>query len=137
MGEEEELSFEFTFNRSIKVESRGGRVAGGAGWVLLGEVGERLGLASRLGESLWDFRDQDQIRYSLVELLRQRIYGFAQGYRHQDDLDRTPHDPAMRLAVWEGGGGDALGERLSSQPTQSRLLDTLALKHNLEETPNA
>jgi len=137
MGEEEELSFEFTFNRSIKVESRAERLTGDAGVMLLRELDERLGLTSSLGESLWDFRDQDQIRYSLVELLRQRIYGFAQGYRHQDDLDRTAHDPAMRLAVWEGGGEDALEERLSSQPTQSRLLDTMAIKHNLEETRNA
>jgi len=137
MGEEEELAFEFTFNRSIKVESRAERLTGDAGVMLLRELDERLGLTSSLGDSLWDFRDQDQIRYRLTELLRQRIYGFVQGYRHQDDLDRTAHDPAMRLAVWEGGGEEALEERLSSQPTQSRLLDTLAVKHNLEETRNA
>lgn len=137
MGEEEELSFEFTFNRSIKVESREERLTGDAGVMLLRELDERLGLTSSLGESMWDFREQDQVRYRLVELLRQRIYGFAQGYRHQNDLDRTAHDPAMRLAVWDGGGERALEERLSSQPTQSRLLDTLAIKHNLEETRNA
>jgi hypothetical protein len=137
MGEEEKLDFEFTFNRSIKVESRAERITGDAGVMLLRELDERLGLTSSLGESMWDFREQDRIRYRLVELLRQRIYGFAQGYRHQDDLDRTAHDPAMRLAVWEGGGEEALAERLSSQPTQSRLLDTMAIKHNLEETRNA
>jgi hypothetical protein len=137
MGEEQELAFEFTFNRSIKVESREERLTGDAGVMLLRELDERLGLTSSLGESLIDRRDQDQIRYRLVELLRQRLYGFAQGYRHQDDMDRTAHDPAMRLAVWEGGGEDALEERLSSQPTQSRLLDALAVKHNREEIRNA
>ena len=137
MGEGQEMDIELTFNRSVKVESREERLTGDAGVMLLRELDERLGLTSSLGESLVDYRDQDQTRYSLVELVRQRVYGFAHGYRHQDDLDRTAHDPAMRLAVWEGGGERALEERLSSQPTQSRLLDTLAVKHNLEETRNA
>jgi hypothetical protein len=84
-----------------------------------------------------DHQEQDQIRYSLTELLRQRTYGFVQGYRHQNDGDRTAHDPAMRLAVWEGGGNRALEERLSSQPTLSRLLDALAEKGNLDKLRNA
>jgi len=137
MGEEEELEFEFTFNRSIKVESREERLTGDAGVMLLRELDERLGLTSSLGESLIDQRDPALIRYTLTELLRQRLYGFVQGYRHQDDMDRTAHDPAMRLAVWEGGGEDVLKERLSSQPTQSRLLDALSEKGNLEKIRNA
>jgi hypothetical protein len=137
MGEEEKLDFEFTFNRSIKVESREELLTGDAGVMLLRELDERLGLTSSLGDSLYDRRKQDQIRYGLTELLRQRIYGYVQGYRHQDDGDRTAHDPAMRLAVWEGGGEHALEERLSSQPTLSRLLNTLAEKGNLEKIRNA
>ena len=137
MGEEEELVFECTFNRSLRVESREERLTGDAGVVLLRELDERLGLTSSLGDSLYDRRDQEQIRYGLVELLRQRVYGFVQGYRHQDDGDRTAHDPAMRLAVWEGGGERAMEERLSSQPTLSRLLGALAGKGNLEKARNA
>jgi hypothetical protein len=137
MGEEQELAFEFTFNRSLKVEGRPERLTADAGVVLLRELDERLELTSSLGEALRDDRSQDDIRYAMTELLRQRIYGFAQGYRSQDDLDRTAHDPAMRVAVWEGGGDRVLEERLSSQPTQSRLLDALAEKENLERTRSA
>ena len=50
----------------------------------------------------------------------------AQGYRAQDDLDRLAHDPALKMAVWDRPGRRVLDERLASQPTQSRLLDTLA-----------
>ena len=134
MGEEQELAFECTFNRSLKVEGRPERLTADAGVVLLRELDERLKLTSSLGESLRDDREQDQTRYKMTELLRQRLYGFAQGYRSQDDGDRTAHDPAMRVAVWEGGGDRVLEERLSSQPTQSRLLDALAIKENLEKT---
>jgi hypothetical protein len=134
MGEEQTLAFECTFNRSLKVESRPERLTADAGVVLLRELDERLKLTSSLGESLRDDRAPDQTRYKMTELLRQRIYGFAQGYRHQDDGDHTAHDPAMRVAVWEGGGDRVLHERLSSQPTQSRLLDALAIKENLEGT---
>lgn len=114
MGEEQELAFECTFNRSLKVEGRPERLTADAGVVLLRELDERLRLTSTLGESFRDDRKPNQTRYAMTELLRQRIYGFAQGYRHQDDGDRTAHDPAMRVAVWEGGGDRVLEERLSS-----------------------
>jgi hypothetical protein len=73
-----------------------------------------------------DPRDPDRIRYTLIELLRERLYALAQGYRAQDDLDRLAHDPALKMAVWDRRGTQVLDERLASQPTQSRLLDTLA-----------
>ncbi len=78
-------------------------------------------------------RNQDLIRYRISELLRERIYGLALGYRAQDDLDRLAHDPALRMATWDRPCRRVLGERLASQPTQSRLLDIVAhVGNNLE-----
>ena len=73
-----------------------------------------------------DPRSQDKVRYTLPELLRERIFALALSASAQDDLDGLAHDPALRMATWDRPGEQVLDERLASQPTQSRLLDILA-----------
>jgi len=118
MGEEQELAFEITFNRSLKAESRAERLTGDAGVLLLRELDDRLGLSSSLGESLKDCREQDQARYSLTELLRQRLYGYVQGYRHQDDMDRTARERVAGLVR-------TVDVRMDAGFTIGRVLDGL------------
>ena len=127
MGEAQEWLFEPTFNRSIKVRQKDQRLTSDAGVLLLREADHRLGLVESLAQRMTDPRHPDRIRYSLIELLRERLYALAQGYRAEDDLDRLAHDPALKMAVWDRRGTRVLDERLASQPTQSRLLDTVAV----------
>jgi hypothetical protein len=61
--------------------------------MLLREADHRLGLIDSLAEQLSDPRQPHLIRYSLGELLRERIYSLALGYRAQDDLDRNRSQP--------------------------------------------
>ena len=137
MSEARSLLFEPTFNRAVKVRKKDDRLTSDAGVLLLREVDERLELTAELGERLHDPRRPDRIRYSLVELLRERLYALAQGYRAQDDLDRLAHDPAFKAAVWNRPGQRVVAERLAGPPTQSRLLDMLAgIKSNLEALRN-
>ena len=126
MGEAQGTLFEPEFNRSIKVETRQQRMTSHAGALLLREADHQLGLVESLAEQLTDPRRPERIRYTAVELLRERIYAFALGEENQDDLDRLAHDPAMRMAVWDRPGEEVLQQRLASQPTQSRLIDWLA-----------
>lgn len=125
MSEAEELLFEPSFNRAVKVCASDDRITSDAGFVLLREADHRLGLTESLAQQLFDPRRQDLIRYELVELLRERLYALALGYSAQDDADRLAHDPAMKMAVWNRPGERTLDERLASQPTQSRLIDIL------------
>ena len=126
MSEAEGFLFEPTFNRAVKVQSRDLRLTSDAGFLLLREADQRLGLTASLVGRLCDPRHPDMVRYKILELLRERVYALAQGYRPADDLDILAHDPALRLAAWDRPGARALEERLASQPTQSRLTDTLA-----------
>ena len=126
MGERQAVLFEPDFNRSVKVQATDARITSDAGLILLREADHRLGITESLARRLDDPRRQDRIRYLLVELLRERIYALAMGYSAQDDADRLAHDPAMRLAAWDRPGEQPLQERLASQPTQSRLIDTLS-----------
>lgn len=126
MGEASGWLFEPEFNRAIKVCEQDQRITSDAGALLLREADHRLGLVGSLAERMVDPRDPDNVRYTLVELLRERLYVLGQGYAAQDDVDRLAHDPALRMAVWDRPGERVLDERLASQPTQSRLLDALA-----------
>lgn len=138
MGEGKRPFFEPSFNRSIKVQGGNDRLTSDGGVILLREADHRLGLIDSLARQLYDPRNQDLIRYRISELLRERIYGLALGYRAQDDLDRLAHDPALRMATWDRPGQRVLGERLASQPTQSRLLDIVAhVGNNLEAVRRA
>lgn len=132
MSEEKSILFEPAFNRAVKVRSRDLCVTSDAGLLLLREADHRLDLTGSLARRLRDPRDRNRIRYELLELLRERIYGLAQGYSTADELDILAHDPALRLSVWDRPGERVLDERLASQPTQSRLTDILSrLPRNL------
>lgn len=133
MGEGKRPFFEASFNRSIKVQGGDDRLTSDGGVMLLREADHRLGLIDSLAGGLSDPRKQHLVRYQISELLRERIYGLALGYRAQDDLDRLAHDPALRMASWDRRGPRVLDERLASQPTQSRLLDLLAHVGNNRE----
>ena len=130
MGEVHSRVFEPTFNRTVKVEAGQERLTSDAGAVLLREADHRLGLVESLAAGMVDARDPAKIRYTLAELLRERLYALALGYAAADDVDRLAHDPALRTAVWDRRGEDVLEERLASQPTQSRLLDLAGAKPN-------
>ena len=133
MSEERTPFFEPSFNRAVKITSRDDRLTSDAGVVLLREADHRLGLVESLGERLEDPRNPGSIRYTLTELLRERVYSLALGYSAADDVDLLAHDPVVRMATWDRPGDRVLDERLASQPTQSRLLDTLSQnKGNLE-----
>lgn len=137
MSEEAKPFFEPTFNRAVKVRSRDERLTSDAGVLLLREADHRLGLTESLAEGIWDPRDPTKVRYKVVELLRERLYALALGYSAADDLDVLAHDPALKVAVWDRPGEQVLQERLASQPTQSRLVDILAKKENLETVRRA
>ena len=126
MGEAQDTLFEPDFNRSIKVQTASQKITSHAGVVLLREADHQLGLMESLADQIQDPRNPEKIRYTTVELLRERIYAMAMGSENQDDLDRLAHDPAMRLATWDRPGEEVLEQRLASQPTQSRLIDWLA-----------
>ena len=133
MGERQGWLLEPTFQRAVKVAAGSDRLTSDGGAILLREADHRLGLVESLAAGLHDPRRQDLIRYTLLELLRQRLCALGLGYSAQDDLDRLCHDPALQLAVWDRSGDQTAEERLGSQPTPTtaarrcpRLIDILA-----------
>ena len=124
--------FSFDFNRSVKVRSEAPTITSNAGVLPLREIDHKLSAVETLARELADPRNPERVRYSLTELLRERIYGIALGYSRQDDADMVAHDPAFKTAVWDKAGAQVADERLASQPAASRTIDTLAGWHNRE-----
>lgn len=88
------------------------------GALLLKAVDEKLGLTQRLADSLLDHREPGKIRHTLVDLLRQRIFGIACGYSDTNDVARVGTDPMHKLLL---DRDPLLGDDLASQPTLSRF----------------
>ncbi len=125
MGEAQGTLFEPEFNRSVKVETSQQRITSHAGAVLLRELDHKLGLVESLASQLVDPRDPNRIRYTAVELLRERMYALAMGEENQDDLDRQAHDPALRMAAWDRPG-PRRSRRTTSQPADAVAVARLA-----------
>ena len=106
--------------------------------IALRELDERLGLSQWLADGTIDRRDPRLITHDLVELFRTRLYMMVLGHRNQDDCGRLRADPAYRLAVSKRRGLAPLDDdpspftpsSLASQPTQSRLIETISPEAN-------
>ena len=117
----------FSYNKSIRVETRREKLTGDAGALLSREVLECSGVIPVLAKKLGDPRVPGKIKHSIENLLRAVFLLAAQGRRDHNDADLFRDDPAFRLAVSGRGGTAPLnGRGLPSQPTLSRLAALLA-----------
>jgi hypothetical protein len=100
--------------RAVQASFTGGNVTSDGGIALLRQVDRNLGLTKQLARVLPDPRQRSRVVHPLRSLVRQRIYGLAQGYEDLNDHDTLRHDLAWQTAV----------ERdvpLASSPTLCRL----------------
>jgi hypothetical protein len=92
------------------------------GAILLKAIDRRLGLTERLATCVSEWRTPGKVQHSILELLRQRVFGLALGYADCNDAARLTHDPIHKLLL----DRDPLtGAALSSQPTLSRFENSL------------
>lgn len=147
MGERQQALLSLDFNRSVKVEARPERLTLDAGALLLREVIDHLGIVDWMVKRIDDPRDPDLITHPMAELLMTSLLLLGQGWRDQDDADALRDDPALRLAASSRTGLSPLEsptridgmpttknppepEGLASQPTLSRLVNTLSTNNN-------
>jgi hypothetical protein len=138
MGESQGTLFPLEFNRSIHLEARPERVSSESGALLMRELMDRLGYRRLFERHLRDRRDPERVTHPFTELLRTAILLLAQGWSDQSDVQLLRSDPALRLAVSGRRGQRPLREAagrepegLCSQPTLSRLIQTLGMPENV------
>jgi len=100
--------------RALWASFTGGEVTSDGGITLLRQTDRRLGLTKALAKGLPDPRAPARSEHPLLALVRQRVYGLAQG-----DEDLHEHDPLRHDLAWQ-----TAVERdrpLASSPTLCRL----------------
>ena len=126
---EEDTLFPFSLpnvgGKKVTAAFDGGTVSSDGGVFLLAGADKRLGLIDALASVFPDRRDPSQIRHSLADILRERIFAIACGYPDGNDLDTLRADPAFKMAC---GRLPESGVDLASQPTLSRLENTPDLR---------
>ena len=100
--------------RAVSASFTGGDVTSDGGVTLLRQTDRRIGLTKALAKVLPDPRDPERIEHPLLALVRQRVYGLAQGYEDLNDHDTLRHDLAWQTAVERD-------RPLASSPTLCRL----------------
>lgn len=100
--------------RAVSASFTGGDVTSDGGVALLRQTDRRIGLTKALASVLPDPRDPERIAHPLLSLIRQRLYGLAQGYEDLNDHDTLRQDLAWQTAVERD-------RPLASSPTLCRL----------------
>jgi len=85
--------------RKIEAQFSGGAITSDGGVLLLRSVDQQLRLTERIAKHIPDYRDPSKIQHSLVDLLRQRVYGLACGYEDLNDHGALRNDIALQTAV--------------------------------------
>ncbi|MCA3555268.1 IS1380 family transposase [Aestuariivirga sp.] len=116
-GESKDGSLRLDFDRRLKLEFHGSRIASDAGLLAYRELDDALGLSMMAGDVLADARTGRSGRHALVGLLRQSVFGRLAGYEDVNDAERLRHDPAMRWIV----GGKAASGRAASASQMGRF----------------
>ena len=135
MGDSNPTTIRSSFNGSLRIEGRGERLTSYAGFTLLRELDERLGITESVALSMSDSRDPARTRHSLAELLRTWLYPTAALRSTATAAEELRLDPALRFSVSDRRGLAPIAGKdsaLASQPTLSRLLSALSTEENFK-----
>lgn len=114
-GAVQQLSFPGLADRPVVVQRQAGQMTSDAGLVPLAEFDRRWRLSERIAGCLVDARSDPQ--HSLLEMLRQRLFGILADYEDCNDHDALRLDPVFKLVA----GRTVDDDPLASQPTLSRF----------------
>jgi len=128
----EQLYFKRLGPRAVVADFRGGQIASDAGALLLARADEGTRLLERFAACFRDGRAPEKVEHSVLALVRQRVYGLAQGYEDLNDHDELSRDPLLATAV---GKTDPLGLDRLRERDKGRPLGGKSTLNRLELTP--
>ncbi len=136
------IATEFDFHplqrRKVIGRFDGGAITSDAGGLLLRELEVKTGLLQRFSDCFTDHRDPDLIEHSVLELIKQRVFGLCLGYEDLNDHDELRHDPLLAVLV---GKADPTGNDRVRQRDKGKALagksgaPTEGWSNRLELTP--
>lgn len=126
------FSFHGLGSRDVVARFDGGHVTSDAGGLLLREVEAKFGFLERFARCFVDHRDPDLVEHSVLELVKQRVFGLCLGYEDLNDHDRLRLDPLLAVLV---GKADPTGQDRSRERDKGKPLAGKSTLNRLELTP--
>ena len=127
-----QIEFQGLGRRKVQAAFDGGHISSDGGALLLREVDRRFGITSGLAECFTDHRREDLTEHTVLELIRQRIYGIALGYEDLNDHDDLMRDPLLGMVL---GKHDAEGNGRRRSCDRGKALASSSTLNRLELTP--
>jgi len=100
------FAFQAAGGREVVARFDGGNLSSDAGVLLLADVDRRTGILHEFAGCFRDHRDPSRTEHTVEQLLKQRVYGIAQGYEDVNDHDELRKDPLLAVVA---GSSDPLG----------------------------
>lgn len=101
------------------------RLSSDGGLLLLKAADEKLRLSEQIALNLEDKRQSGKVKYSLVELIQQRIFMICTGNEDVNDADRLASDPMHKIAAGHNPDSDP---DLASDSSLGRLENNRTLE---------
>jgi len=124
-----ELQYDFYSQRPLVVQFSQLELSSDAGILLARQAEEQVQVCQGLAECIQEWREENKIKHSLRQLVRQRVYQLVGGYKDANDSNVLRHDPIYKIACERLPIADQ--DLLASQPTITRLENHL----NKREVP--
>ncbi len=112
-----EMEFSPLNKKQVILKFDGDHITSDAGLILIKQLDEKLKITERLANCFIDYRDQSRTRHTVLELLRQRIYGICAGYADLNDHDRLREDPLFSILTSK----EDLNQQAASKSTLNRM----------------
>ena len=109
-------------DKKIRVDFNAPDLSSNGGLVLLGNMHDSL--AWKIGQLIPDFRRQEFVHHSYMEMVSQRIGQILCGYEDANDCNQLRGDSALKMSV----GRKPSDADLASQPTMTRLENNVGMK---------
>jgi hypothetical protein len=134
MTECTQTSFAFAteFRREVVANFDGGTITTEAGSLLLHQTEQKTGILRQFAGCFRDYRDRTRIEHSVGELVRQRVYGLAQGYEDLNDHDQLRADPLLAMI---SGKADVEGKQRRREQDHGQAGAGKSTLNRMEGTP--
>ncbi len=125
------FGFQDLGSRQVAAAFDGGKVSTDGGGLLLREVDDKFHFLEQFASCFTDYRDPDLVEHTLLELIKQRVFGICLGYEDLNDHDQLRFDPLLAVLV---GKTDPTGDGRARVRDQGKALAGKSTLNRLELT---
>ena len=93
------MQFTSINKKKVIATFNGHHITSDAGLMLVKQIDEKFCVTKQLAQCFFDCRDQSRVQHSVLELVRQRVYGICGGYEDLNDHEHLRDDPLFSILL--------------------------------------